>query len=59
MTVEEARETMKERRIRHLPVIDEERRLLGLTSIGDLNAHQVSLQERTIHHLHEYLYGRV
>ena len=59
MTLEEARETMKDRRIRHLPVVDEDRRLLGLISIGDLNAHQVSLQERTIFHLHEYLYGRV
>ncbi len=58
-TLEEAGGVMKNRRIRHLPVVDEGRRLLGLISIGDLNAHQAHTQERHIHFLHEYLYGRV
>ena len=58
-TVEEARGAMKNRRIRHLPVVNEEGRLVGLISIGDLNAHQVNSQEQTIYLLHEYLYGRV
>ncbi|HLN31236.1 MAG TPA: CBS domain-containing protein [Gemmataceae bacterium] len=58
-TVEEARVAMKDRRIRHLPVVDETGGLLGLVSIGDLNAFQASSQEQTIHLLHEYLYGRV
>jgi CBS domain-containing protein len=58
-TVEEARVAMKERRIRHLPLVDDERRLMGLVSIGDLNAYDASSQEHTIHMLHEYLYGRV
>ncbi|HEV3117886.1 MAG TPA: CBS domain-containing protein [Gemmataceae bacterium] len=58
-TLEEARGSMKNRRIRHLPVVDGGRRLVGLISIGDLNAHQVTAQEQTIHLLHEYLYGRV
>jgi CBS domain-containing protein len=57
-TVDEARGAMMTRRIRHLPVVDGERRLLGLISIGDLNAHLASDQEYTIHLLHEYLYGR-
>ena len=47
------------RRIRHLPVVDKDGRLLGLISIGDLNAFQVESQEQTIHLLREYLYGRV
>ena len=58
-TLEEIRGAMKNRRIRHLPVVDDEGRLLGLISIGDLNAYEAACQEQTIHFLHEYLYGRV
>ncbi len=58
-TLEEVRGVMKNRRIRHLPVVDGERCLQGLVSIGDLNAHEATSQEQTIHLLHEYLYGRV
>jgi CBS domain-containing protein len=57
--LEEARGAMKNRRIRHLPVVDGEERLLGIISIGDLNAFQVADQEQTIFLLNEYLYGRV
>jgi len=57
--VEEARGSMKNRRIRHLPVVDGEGQLLGLISIGDLNAHHAGEQEQTIFLLNEYLYGRV
>ncbi len=58
-TVEAARSVMKNRRIRHLPVLDEAKRLCGLISIGDLNAYQATSQERTIYVLQEYIYGRV
>jgi len=58
-TLEEAAGVMKNRRIRHLPVLDGDGRLLGLVSIGDLNAQQVHAQEQHIHLLNEYLYGRV
>jgi CBS domain-containing protein len=58
-SLEEARGAMKNRRIRHLPVVDSEKRVRGLISIGDLNAHQATAQEQTIHLMHEYLYGRV
>jgi CBS domain-containing protein len=58
-SVEEARGAMKNRRIRHLPVVDGDDRLRGLISIGDLNAQQASVQEQTIYLLHQYLYGRV
>jgi len=57
--LEEARGAMKNRRIRHLPVVDGDERLLGIISIGDLNAFQVADQEQTIFLLNEYLYGRV
>ncbi|HEY7327097.1 MAG TPA: CBS domain-containing protein [Gemmataceae bacterium] len=58
-SLEEARGAMKNRRIRHLPVVDGDEHLLGLVSIGDLNAFQVAHQEQTIFLLNEYLYGRV
>jgi CBS domain-containing protein len=57
--LEEARGVLKNRRIRHLPVVDDARRLCGLISIGDLNAHEAHDHEMTIHVLHEYIYGRV
>jgi CBS domain-containing protein len=56
--LEEARAAMKNRRIRHLPVIDGEDRLRGLISIGDLNAFETASHEETIFWMHEYLYGR-
>ncbi len=57
-SIEEARGVMKNRRIRHLPVVDDGEHLLGLISIGDLNAYQTTTQEQTIHLLHEYIYGQ-
>jgi CBS domain-containing protein len=59
MTVDEARGVMKNRRIRHLPVLDRGEQLLGVISIGDLNAFLARDQEATIHILNEYISGRV
>jgi CBS domain-containing protein len=56
-TVDEARGVMKNRRIRHMPVVEGDGRLQGLISIGDLNAHEASDKEMTIHLLREYIYG--
>jgi len=58
MSIDDARGVMKNRRIRHLPVVTKTGELLGLISIGDLNAYDVNGQQTTIHLLHEYLYGR-
>jgi len=58
-TIEEARGAMKNRRIRHMPLVDSEQRLQGLISIGDLNAYEASTQEQTIYLLQEYMFGRV
>jgi len=57
-TLEEARGVMKNRRIRHLPVIDQDDGLVALVSIGDLNAYEANSQEMTIHLLHQYIYGQ-
>jgi len=57
--MEEARAAMKNRRVRHLPVVDEDGRLSGLISIGDVNAYDSANQEQTIFWLQEYMRGRV
>ena len=57
-SIEEARTVMRNRRIRHLPVVDGHDQLVGVVSIGDLNAYRLEGQEKTIHLLHEYLYGQ-
>jgi signal-transduction protein with cAMP-binding, CBS, and nucleotidyltransferase domain len=56
-TIEEARAVMKNRRVRHLPVVDQDG-LHGLISIGDLNAYEAHSHEVTIHVLTEYIHGR-
>jgi CBS domain-containing protein len=58
-SLEEARGVMKNRRVRHLPVLGEEDQVVGVISIGDLNAHQVTNQEQTIYLLQEYIHGHV
>lgn len=57
-TTDEARYQMRLRRIRHLPVADEQGQLIGLISIGDLNAELQASQEQTLFFLHEYIAGR-
>ena len=56
--ISEARSVLKNHRIRHLPVINEDGQLLGMISIGDLNAYDADGREATIFLLQEYLYGR-
>ena len=56
--VDEARGVMRDRRIRHLPVADADGRLLGLISIGDLNALVQADHEQTVFLLTEYIQGR-
>ncbi len=55
--MDEAKSVMKNRRVRHLPVMSDEEELVGLISIGDLNAYQTDSQERTIYLLEEYIHG--
>ena len=57
-TVDEVRSMMKTHRVRHLPVVNNTGELLGLVSIGDLNAYLANDREVTMHFLNEYLHGR-
>ena len=54
--MEEARSVMKHRRIRHLPVVADDGTVVGLISIGDLNAFHCDHQERTIYLLQGYIH---
>lgn len=52
----ECKAVMSQKRIRHLPVV-EEGKLYGMISSGDILASESSDQQATIEYLHEYLYG--
>ncbi len=56
-SIEECKDVMTRRRVRHLPVV-EDGRLVGMISSGDIMAHEAELQQSTIEYLHEYLHGR-
>ena len=55
-TVHECMGMMSEKRIRHLPVVDNER-VVGMISIGDLVKAIISEQQSTIEHLEQYISG--
>ena len=55
-SVEECMNTVTEKRIRHLPVVDDGR-LTGIISIGDLVKAVIADQQEAIEHLQQYING--
>jgi CBS domain-containing protein len=51
----ECRALVTEKRIRYLPVIEDDQ-LKGIITIGDLVKHEIKEKEEVIGYLHEYLY---
>jgi CBS domain-containing protein len=54
-TLDELRLVIRNRRIRHVPVVDDHGAVLGMVSIGDLNRAEHAVQEQTIHYLEQYM----
>ncbi|QNP59413.1 CBS domain-containing protein [Paenacidovorax monticola] len=57
-TSEECMALMTENRLRHLPVVDEDSRVIGLISIGDLVKDIISEQKFIIEQLEHYITGQ-
>ena len=56
-SVDECMKIITERRIRHLPVVQDER-VIGIVSIGDVVNWIISAQDHTIQQLQNYVTGR-
>lgn len=56
-TTAECMALMTDKRIRHLPVVDDEHQVLGMVSIGDLVKEIISEQQFTIQQLEHYITG--
>ncbi|HJP07823.1 MAG: histidine kinase [Acidiferrobacteraceae bacterium] len=57
LTVDKALGIMTERRIRHLPVLDNAGQLTGIVSIGDLVKDIIAEQQYTIDQLQHYIHS--
>ena len=53
-TREECQSVMRHRRVRHLPVVENDK-LVGIISIGDILLEEGAAQQETIRYLYEYM----
>lgn len=55
--LEEIETIMRQERVRHVPVVGE-KGLIGLISIGDVNAFNAAQDHQTVEYLTQYIHGR-
>jgi CBS domain-containing protein len=53
------RSVLRDQWIRQMPVVDPGGRLVGIISLGDLNAYMLSEEEVVITYMHDYIQGKV
>jgi CBS domain-containing protein len=56
--VDEVADLMRCRRVRHVPVVDQAAGLVGLVSIGDVNARRFACCETALHQVQDYILRR-
>ena len=56
ISIDEVQQIMTANRVRHLPIIDKERKLAGMLSIGDMLKHELQTKEATISDLKKYVF---
>ncbi|MFM8414620.1 MAG: CBS domain-containing protein [Planctomycetota bacterium] len=56
--VEDVAELMRCRRVRHVPVVDHDEAIVGLVSIGDINAHRFAACATELVQVRDYILGR-
>jgi CBS domain-containing protein len=56
--VVEVADVMRSRRVRHVPVVDAGNRVVGLVSIGDVNAHRFAACATELVQVRDYILGR-
>ena len=57
-SIDDVAELMRSRRIRHVPVVDAAGGVIGLVSIGDVNAHRIVRCEVALHQVEDYVWRR-
>lgn len=58
-SIDRARTIMKNQHVRYLPIVAESGDLVGIVSIGDVNAHLLVEDETELKYLHDYVEQRL
>ena len=56
-SIEDIEAIMRQQRVRHVPVVDG-KTLIGMISIGDINAHNAAEDHQNVEYLTQYIHGR-
>ena len=57
-SIDDVSDLMRDHRVRHVPVLDAHEEVVGLVSIGDVNAHRAVNCAVELNQMHDYLFRR-